>query len=230
MAELVKKKLLLETPNNEWSILAEEKEPLPPGTMMLKGIMQKCNTLNANGRVYPRSILEREVDDYLKGPVKNCDAWGELEHRAEAGIIMERVSHRVVNLWWEGDTLMGKVLVMDTPMGSIIQKMVKSGGRPGISSRAIGSLEERNGQNIVQDDLKLVCWDFVAEPSTSEAYMFLSEAKEILVDMNLIGKVTRPTNVDNVIVDRALNASIDMSPLTQRIESCLKTYKTTPAR
>jgi hypothetical protein len=147
------------------------------GTMILKGIIQRADTVNANGRVYPKDILIRELHNYQK-LVDEARAFGELDHAVEPIVTMKNASHRITEIWMEGNVVWGKVQLLDTPCGNIVKAVIKGGGRPGISSRALGDLvESSSGVNVVQDNLHIVCWDFVSEPSTPGAYM-MKESKE----------------------------------------------------
>jgi len=154
----------------------EEKRFVAGGGMYLTGKLQQANTQNGNGRVYPLDVLTREVKNYKK-LVKENRALGELDHPDDSVINLKNASHLVTSIWMEGDTVMGKVKVLDTPSGKVLKSLVESGVKLGISSRGMGSVENRNGQTVVQDDFQLICFDFVLEPSTPEAFM-VKEAKE----------------------------------------------------
>ena len=154
----------------------EEKRFVAGGGMYLTGKLQQANTQNGNGRVYPLDVLTREVKNYKK-LVKENRALGELDHPDDSVINLKNASHLVTSIWMEGDTVMGKVKVLDTPSGKVLKSLVESGVKLGISSRGMGSVENRNGQTVVQDDFQLICFDFVSEPSTPEAFM-VKEAKE----------------------------------------------------
>lgn len=180
----------------------EEKESTiedSDGHMILQGVIQKANTLNQNGRVYPRHLLEREIENYSK-LVRENRAFGELEHADSPMVNLERASHMITKIWMEGDVVKGKVKILETPCGKIIKAIIKAGGKPGISSRALGSLSKKDGVDVVQDDLEIKCWDFVSEPSTPGAFMHLTEAK--LVDRNLaIKTLTKSDRVDRILND-----------------------------
>ena len=154
----------------------DEKRFVASGGMYLTGKLQQANTQNGNGRVYPLEVLQREVENYTK-LVKENRALGELDHPDDSVINLKNASHLVTSIWMDGDTVMGKVKVLDTPSGKVLKSLVESGVTLGISSRGMGSVENRNGQTIVQDDFQLICFDFVSEPSTPEAFM-VKEAKE----------------------------------------------------
>ncbi len=154
-----------------------EKKEVRNGTLYLSGVMQKSDTPNGNGRVYPHKVLDREVQNYQK-LVKEHRALGELDHPEDSVINLRNASHMVTDIWWDGQSVMGKVKVLNTPSGQILQNLVQSGVTLGISSRGLGSVHEsNNGQVVVEDDFQLICFDFVSEPSTPGAYM-IKEHKE----------------------------------------------------
>ena len=154
----------------------EEKIQVKNGITFLTGVMQRVDEQNGNGRVYPKLILEREVKNYLK-TVKENRACGELDHPEDSVVNLKNASHMVTDLWWEGKDLMGKIKVLSTPSGKILESLVNDGVTLGISSRALGSVHESQGRTIVEDDLQLICFDIVSEPSTRGAFMTLSESK-----------------------------------------------------
>jgi len=148
----------------------EEKRYVADGGMILSGIMQKADTVNVNGRIYPHKVLMKEVENYGK-LVKDRRALGELDHPEDSVINLKNASHLVTEIWWRDTDVMGKVKVLDTPSGKVLQELVKSGVSLGISSRGMGSVREDQSQTIVEDDFQLICFDFVSEPSTPGAFM-----------------------------------------------------------
>ena len=154
----------------------DEKRFVAEGGMILSGIMQKADTQNGNGRVYPARVLMREVENYKK-LVKERRALGELDHPDDSVINLKNASHMVTDVWFEGKDVMGKVQVLNTPSGNILRSLVESGVKLGISSRGMGSVSESQGATVVEDDFQLICFDFVSEPSTPNAFM-MREAKE----------------------------------------------------
>jgi hypothetical protein len=136
----------------------------------LSGVCQRADTLNGNGRKYGRGILEREVKNYQKLIDENR-ALGELDHPDSSVVSLEKVSHKVIQLWMNGDDVYGKIQVLDTPAGRILRSLVDGGVQVGISSRGLGSVREQNGETIVEDDFQLICFDMVSEPSTPGAFM-----------------------------------------------------------
>jgi hypothetical protein len=149
----------------------DEKRQVKEGVIFMTGILQKADTRNGNGRVYPRAVLEREMENYQK-LVKEKRALGELDHPEESIINLKNCSHMITQTWWDDDgTVMGKVKVLNTPSGNILKSLVQSGVKLGISSRGLGSVREHQGNTVVEDDFQLICFDFVSEPSTPNAYM-----------------------------------------------------------
>lgn len=168
------------------------------GKVVMKGILQKSETLNQNGRVYPRPILEREIRNYQKF-IKENRALGECDHPDSSIVELKKVSHIIREAYMDGDVCYGVVELLDTPCGKILQSLVESGVTLGISSRGVGSTKRDGDLQIVQDDFQLICWDFVAEPSTPGAFM-MAEGKKI--DPNELKKVfTRDDRLDRIFND-----------------------------
>ena len=154
----------------------DEKGYVADGGMILSGIMQKADAINGNGRIYPHKVLMKEVENYGK-LVNDRRALGELDHPEDSVINLKNASHLVTKIWWQDKDVMGKVKVLDTPSGKVLQELVKSGVSLGISSRGMGSVREDQNQTIVEDDFQLICFDFVSEPSTPGAFM-MKEARD----------------------------------------------------
>lgn len=147
------------------------------GKVLMKGILQKADTLNQNGRIYPMDVLQREVRNYQKFIVENR-ALGELDHPDSSVVNLKNVSHIVKEAYLEGGVVYGTVELLDTPSGKILQSLVESGVKLGISSRGVGSTKKQGDYFVVQDDFQLICWDYVSEPSTPGAFM-LPEGRRI---------------------------------------------------
>ena len=177
-----------------------EKKFVANGGMMLSGKLQEAEVQNGNGRVYPKKILEREMKNYMM-LVKENRALGELDHPDDSVINLKNASHMVTDAWWDGNSVMGKVKVLNTPSGKILQQLVNDGVKLGISSRALGSVNESNGQTVVQEDLQLICFDFVSEPSTPNAYMALKEAKDIRIETDIFDKKYKLNRMLNEILE-----------------------------
>lgn len=146
------------------------------GKIIISAVLQKAHTKNQNGRMYPRDVLEREVDNYKK-VVRENRAMGELDHPEDSTVSLDKVSHIVREIYWEGDVVRGLVEILDTPKGKTLQSLLESGVRIGMSSRGVGSTEQKEGYDMVADDFQLICFDAVSEPSTPGA--FLNESVEV---------------------------------------------------
>jgi hypothetical protein len=175
-----------------------EKKFVSDGGMMLSGMMQMAETQNGNGRVYPQKILEREVQNYKKLVDENR-ALGELDHPEESVINLRNVSHQVTEIWMEGNKVMGKMKVLDTPSGGILRSLVDSGVSIGISSRGLGSVSEQMGKTIVEDDFQLICFDMVSEPSTPGAFMIRENKNRINEVFTKADRINRALN--NILRD-----------------------------
>jgi hypothetical protein len=141
------------------------------GRLIVEGVVQRANAKNGNGRVYPKDTLEREIDKYKATYIKDNRALGELDHPESPIINLKNVCHNILDLWWDGDDVMGKIEILPTPSGNILKALLIAGITVGISSRAMGSVKQIGETVEVQDDLELVCWDFVSTPSTQGAFM-----------------------------------------------------------
>jgi len=147
------------------------------GAVFLTGIIQCADAKNGNGRIYPEGILRREMDSYQK-IINENRALGELDHPEDSVINLRNVSHMVTECWWDGQKVMGKIKALDTPSGNILKSLARSGVSLGISSRGMGSVQEGQQGTIVEDDFQLICFDIVSEPSTTAAYLTLSESQQ----------------------------------------------------
>ena len=147
------------------------------GKLVVKGVLQRAEAKNQNGRVYPREVLLKEVGKYLENQVTERRALGEIDHPESSVVNLNNASHNVIEMHWDGDDLLGTVEVLSTPAGNILKELFKSGIKLGISSRGLGSVEPVNedapGDDTVevQDDFELIAFDFVSNPSTHGAFM-----------------------------------------------------------
>lgn len=168
------------------------------GKVVMKGILQKADTLNQNGRIYPATVLEREVRNYQKFIVENR-ALGELDHPDSSVVNLKNASHLIREAYLDKGTVFGSVEILETPSGKILQSLIESGVKLGISSRGVGSTKKQGDYHIVQDDFQLICWDFVSEPSTPGAFM-LPEGKTI--NQNELRSIfNRSDRIDRVLND-----------------------------
>jgi hypothetical protein len=150
-------------------VIMEAERNMQP--IIMSGVMQRANAVNRNGRVYPKHILEREVNKYMEA-VREGSAGGELDHPDSSVVSLGNVSHRVIDLWWKDDALYGKVQIVENEVGDKLKGLLKSGFKLGISSRGVGSVKSNNGNDVVQDDFELIAFDFVSSPSTPGAWLF----------------------------------------------------------
>ena len=165
--------------NEEVQVLTEE---VTPGqkNYFIEGIFLMCDQKNRNGRVYTFEMMDKKVKDYNNGFVKQKRAFGELGHPEGPTINLERVSHMITDLYSDKKNFIGRAKIMDTPYGKIVKNLIDEGAKLGVSSRGVGSLEEKNGINYVKDDFQIAtAADIVADPSAPEAFVRgIMEGKE----------------------------------------------------
>lgn len=153
------------------------------GKITLKGIIQKAETKNQNGRIYPMAVLQREVENYAKA-IKERRAVGELDHPERSTVNLSDVSHLVTSAMFVGNDVMGEIEVLPTPKGKILADLLSAGVTIGISSRGVGSTKKQHTNegecDMVEDDYQIICWDVVSEPSTPGAY--LHEGRSLDID------------------------------------------------
>lgn len=169
------------SPEDNKQIISEMKNMDFTSDLILYAVLQKYDVPNKNGRIYPKSILQRENEKY-QSIIQKGGALSELNHPSSSLIDLDRVSHSILETWWDGNILMSKIKIFTSPgwrkMGIISCKgdqaamLLMNGATLGISSRGVGSLKNVKGENIVQDDFELVCFDIVSSPSTPGAYIF----------------------------------------------------------
>tara|TARA_R110002012_G_scaffold69218_1_gene179261 strand:+ start:2726 stop:3343 length:618 start_codon:yes stop_codon:yes gene_type:complete len=169
--------------------------------LIVTGVLQRAEAKNQNERVYPKEVLEREIKNYIEGPIKENRAMGELDHPESSVINLQNVSHNIKKCWWDGDDVMGEVEILNTPAGNILKALFAAGIVVGISSRGMGSVEENlnEGTLEVQDDFELLCWDFVSTPSTHGAFM--TPKSSGLRENKIQLPEYKYTNVNNIIRD-----------------------------
>lgn len=143
------------------------------GPFIVEGVVQRAGAKNQNGRIYPKPVLTEQLEIYKAGPIAENRAYGELDHPDSQVISLGNVCHVVRDVWWDGDDVIGKIEILDTPSGKILKELFNNNLTVGISSRGMGSVKEIYEQDAleVQDDFELLCWDFVSTPSTHGAFM-----------------------------------------------------------
>ena len=178
-------------------------------------VLQKYNTPNMNGRIYPEKILKRESENYKKMIEKGISL-SELNHPESSLIDLDRVSHIITDVWWDGPVLLGKLKLLTSPgfhergivstKGDMAANYLRQGVTLGISSRGVGSLKKVGDQNEVQDDFELICFDLVSSPSTPGAYLFLDKNDRHKFDENLEEEkrmnIERATGMESTAVDK----------------------------
>jgi hypothetical protein len=175
--------------------------------------LQKYGVPNRNGRVYPEKILKREAEKY-KEMINRGMAISELNHPESSLIDLDRVSHSITEIWWEGNVLMGKIQLLTTPgfhergivssKGDVAANMMRQGVTMGVSSRGVGSLVKSGEQNEVQDDFELICFDLVSSPSTPGAYLYLNKEDRPKYEE----KLTENEKIDNT--SNPMSKSVDL--------------------
>ena len=172
------------------------------GRLVVKGILQRAEAKNQNGRVYPRETFMREAKKYANVNIKERRALGELDHPDSSVVNLNNASHNILEMHWNGDDLLGTVEVLGTPAGNILKELFKSGIKLGISSRGLGSvkeLSEDEGDTVeVQPDFELIAFDFVSNPSTHGAFM--SPMNEGVEKGRTCGKYCKVENIINDIL------------------------------
>lgn len=191
----------------EWTPLTIDRGQLSEqvrsdGKLILRGIIQKADVVNQNGRIYPRMVLEKEIANYQKFINENR-ALGELDHPQGSVVELKNVSHIIREATMDRDGVVrGAVEVLPTPMGNILKGLVEAGVTIGISSRGVGSTKNEGGRTIVQDDFQLICFDVVSEPSTANA--FIMKEGRVISQTDL--QAMRNDHFDrDVRIDRILN-------------------------
>jgi len=164
--------------------------------LIVTGVIQRAGAENQNGRVYSKDILKREIEKYKEGPVKERRALGELDHPDSSIINLNNVCHNVLDIWWDGDDVMGKIEILPTPAGNILKTLFANNITVSISSRGMGSVQESNGVLRVQEDFDLLCFDMVSNPSTHGAYMRPTGLNE-----SVQTKINPYIKVENIIRD-----------------------------
>lgn len=138
---------------------------------VIEGIFMQAEAKNRNGRIYPKAILERAVNKYVTEQVSKGRAVGELNHPDSPTINLDKVSHRITELKWDGNNVIGKATILDTPMGQIVKGLMEGGVQLGVSSRGMGTLEQKSGVSYVKDDFMLATVDIVQDPSAPGAFV-----------------------------------------------------------
>tara|TARA_R110000868_G_scaffold239374_1_gene493831 strand:- start:1110 stop:1760 length:651 start_codon:yes stop_codon:yes gene_type:complete len=167
---IMNKNLLIETISFNPKPLSLSEGKSVSGLPLVEGILATAEVKNGNGRYYSKKIWDREIDKYMES-VKTNRAVGELDHPESSVINLKNVCHNIKDIWWNGDHIMGKIEILPTPSGNILQALINSGITVGVSSRGMGSVKQMGETLEVQEDFELLCWDFVSTPSNPGSWM-----------------------------------------------------------
>ena len=163
-------KLITEYIQEDLSYFTEDSKTGEKNTF-IEGIFMQTEAKNRNGRMYPKKIMEGAVNKYVEEQVSKGRAVGELNHPNGPTINLDKVSHRITDLKFEGNDVVGKALVLNTPMGKIVKGLMEGGVQLGVSSRGMGSIENKNSMSVVKDDFHLATIDIVQDPSAHNAFV-----------------------------------------------------------
>ena len=186
-------KLISEFNDYEVSPVIVEQNEKGEKEYFIQGVFMQSEIKNRNGRVYPKDIMEKEVNRYRENFIDKKRAFGELGHPEGPTINLDRVSHLITSLEEDGNNYIGKAKILSTPNGQIVRNLINDGAKLGVSSRGLGSVKESMGSTVVQEDFELICFDIVSEPSTPNAFVYpkaqrgmyenkINEAKQNIVD------------------------------------------------
>lgn len=162
-------KLIAEYIDSDLQVITESKDGKK--SLTIEGVFMQADQKNRNGRIYEKKILERAVEKYVTEQVKSGRAVGELNHPDGPTINLDKVSHKITELRWEGSNVVGKASILRTPMGQIVEGLLEGGVKLGVSSRGMGSLVQKNGTAYVGDDFMLATVDIVQDPSAPGAFV-----------------------------------------------------------
>jgi hypothetical protein len=187
-------KLIAEYLDHEIQVIKEATES-GEKKYVIEGIFAQAESKNRNGRIYPKQIMEAAVDKYVKEQVSTKRAVGELNHPDGPTVNLDKVSHRITELNWNGNDVVGKALILDTPNGKIVKGLLDGGCQLGVSTRGMGSLENRNGTMYVKEDFLLATIDIVQDPSAPDAFVNgIMEGKEWVWDNGVI----KPQDIERI--------------------------------
>ena len=164
------KSLLIETISFQPRALKLSEAKGNSGLPLVEGLLATAEIKNGNGRYYSKKIWDREIGKYMDS-VKNNRAVGELDHPESMVINLKNVCHNIKDIWWDGNNIMGKIEILPTPSGNILQALMNAGITVGVSSRGMGSVKQIGETLEVQEDFELLCWDFVSTPSNPGSWM-----------------------------------------------------------
>jgi hypothetical protein len=208
-------KLITEQIDSDIQVITEAKQNRSKD-FFIEGIFMMADSKNRNGRVYESKILKPAVEKYIQEQVKQGRAVGELNHPDGPTINLDKVSHLITDLRFEGNNVVGKAKILNTPMGQIVKGLLEGGVKLGVSSRGMGSLEERNGSNYVKDDFHLATVDIVQDPSAPAAFVNgIMEGVEWIVENG----VFKPQEIEKI------ETEIKRTPKAQLAEAQVRVFQ-----
>ena len=208
-------KLITEQIDSDIQVITEAKQN-GSKDFFIEGIFMMADSKNRNGRVYESKILKPAVEKYIQEQVKQGRAVGELNHPDGPTINLDKVSHLITDLRFEGNNVIGKAKILNTPMGQIVKGLLEGGVKLGVSSRGMGSLEERNGSNYVKDDFHLATVDIVQDPSAPAAFVNgIMEGVEWIVENGIF----KPQEIEKI------ETEIKRTPKAQLAEAQVRVFQ-----
>lgn len=208
-------KLITEQIDSDIQVITEARQN-GSKDFFIEGIFMMADSKNRNGRVYESKILKPAVEKYIQEQVKQGRAVGELNHPDGPTINLDKVSHLITDLRFEGNNVIGKAKILNTPMGQIVKGLLEGGVKLGVSSRGMGSLEERNGQNYVKDDFHLATVDIVQDPSAPAAFVNgIMEGVEWIVENGIF----KPQEIEKI------ETEIKRTPKAQLAEAQVRVFQ-----
>jgi len=179
-------KLITEYVENNLDVICEAKKD-GEKSYFIEGVFMQSNKKNRNGRIYEKKTMEKAVEKYMVEQVRTGRAVGELNHPEGPTVNLDKVSHKITDLHWQGNDVVGKASILKTPMGKIVEGLLEGGVKLGVSSRGMGSLVSKNGAQYVGDDFMLSTVDIVQDPSAPSAFVNgIMEGVEWVWDNGLI--------------------------------------------
>jgi hypothetical protein len=207
-------KLISEYVESDLNYITEEKDG--KRRYVIEGIFMQADSKNRNGRIYPRTVMEQAVNKYVTEQVSKGRAVGELNHPEGPTINLDKVSHKITDLRWEGNNVVGKAQILNTPMGRIVEGLMDGGVQLGVSSRGMGSLVSKGGVNYVGNDFQLATVDIVQDPSAPEAFVNgIMEGVEWIWENGIF----KPQEIEQ------LETEIKKAPSNRLAEAQMKVFK-----
>ena len=212
---------LIKEISQDLTFLTESTESGKKG-IFIEGIFMQADKQNRNGRLYPKGIMEGALNQYQE-LIREKRSLGELGHPPNPTVNLDKVSHLITSLKFEGNDVIGRAKILDTPMGKIAQNFIEEGVRLGVSSRGLGSLKERNGVNEVQNDFHLATVDIVADPSAPDAFVTgIMESAEWILDNGMWRSVDIERAQDTIRKTSKSNLQEAKLKIFQQFLSCIK--------